>query len=569
MKNLRILVCILAFFTPGWLLKAAIPQQYESHFKAIDQVISRQDTYVNELEASIRRIRMIKSKAVTLEEQYVLNKLLFDKYERYVADSAFYYLNLNQALAKQANRTDWLYETLISKCSTFSQSGLIGQGFETLDSIPVEALPRHLKTKYYNGTLFLLIQGFRLTGIRQQERENQCIVELQKYANPQDGENYFWALYWGYHQADRHEKLSSVLKKNLEVALAEKKSSVSTFQFMLSTLYDRQEQEPEWIANLCKAVEYDIQYVNRDPTSMLEVVAYLTEVGDFERAYRYMDYLVKVQTEFPDHARELQIVQQMKRIFTETQKISERQQEQKEQYIRWITLTVIALIALLLIILWLLSKQIKQRKNIAGINVQLKQNIDELSLTKKNLEISNQRIWDSAKQLSQINEELKDANYIKEEYIGSLFSTCSEYLNKMDAYRLDINRKIKAGKVEDVLRQTQAANSFMQDEVKELNRTFDSTFLSIYPDFVRDFNTLMLDEEQFTLKGDALNTDLRIYALIWLGISSSSKIANLLHVSAQTIYNARVKTRSKSKTGNVGADQFVEMVQSLGRGKIQ
>ena len=171
-------------------------------------------------------------------------------------------------------------------------------------------------------------------------------------------------------------------------------------------------------------------------------------------------------------------------------------------------------------------------------------------------------------QLTDINTELSAANYIKEQYIGSLFSVCSDYINKLDSFRQEINRKVKAGQVADVLKQTRADNSKTRDEVKELNNKFDTTFLSIYPDFVVDFQSLLNDEEPFTTPKNGLNTELRIYALVWLGISSSVKIAELLHISPQTVYNARQKIRARSIQPCSTAEEFAAIVQALGRGKI-
>ena len=165
-------------------------------------------------------------------------------------------------------------------------------------------------------------------------------------------------------------------------------------------------------------------------------------------------------------------------------------------------------------------------------------------------------------QLQETNTELTESNYVKEEYIGYIFNICSNYISKLDEYRKNINRKVKTGMVDEVKKMTDVP-SFISNELKEFYRNFDAIFLHIYPDFVSDFNSLLQPDKQIVLKeGELLNTELRIYALVRLGISDSVKIAEFLHCSPQTVYNSRLKTRSKSI---IPKEQFAETVKALGK----
>lgn len=103
----------------------------------------------------------------------------------------------------------------------------------------------------------------------------------------------------------------------------------------------------------------------------------------------------------------------------------------------------------------------------------------------------------------------------------------------------------------------------VQSELKEFYHSFDAIFLHVYPDFVKDFNSLLRPEEKIILKeGELLNTELRIYALVRLGINDSMKIAEFLHCSPQTVYNNRLKTRNKAI---IPKEEFTETVRSLGK----
>jgi transcriptional regulator len=172
-------------------------------------------------------------------------------------------------------------------------------------------------------------------------------------------------------------------------------------------------------------------------------------------------------------------------------------------------------------------------------------------------------------ELSEVNEKLKvinnqllESNYVKEEYIGYVFSICSNYITKLEEYRKNISRKLKAGQIDDIKSLTSNI-TMVQSELKEFYHSFDAIFLHVYPDFVKDFNSLLRPEEKIMLKeGELLNTELRIYALVRLGINDSMKIAEFLHCSPQTVYNNRLKTRNKAI---IPKEEFTEMVRSLGK----
>lgn len=164
--------------------------------------------------------------------------------------------------------------------------------------------------------------------------------------------------------------------------------------------------------------------------------------------------------------------------------------------------------------------------------------------------------------MTQANALLTEANFVKEEYIGNLFTICSGYITKMDELRKMTFRKLQVKQYQELMNLTENSNSFIHDEIQELYKIFDVTFLKIYPDFLKDFNSLLRQEERLMLKkGELMNNDLRIYALVRLGINSSTKIAEFLHISTQTVYNSRMKMRNKAI---ISDEEFSDRVKLLG-----
>ena len=164
-------------------------------------------------------------------------------------------------------------------------------------------------------------------------------------------------------------------------------------------------------------------------------------------------------------------------------------------------------------------------------------------------------------ELHDANDQLRESNYVKEEYIGHVFALCSAYIGKLDDFRKLANRKLKANQADELRRLTET--SVVKEEMKEFYHNFDVLFLHVYPNFVNDFNGLLRPEERVTLKeGELLNTDLRIYALVRLGINDSVKIAEFLHCSPQTVYNNRLKMRGRAI---IPKEEFANRVKQLGK----
>lgn len=136
---------------------------------------------------------------------------------------------------------------------------------------------------------------------------------------------------------------------------------------------------------------------------------------------------------------------------------------------------------------------------------------------------------------------LSEANAAKEEFLALFLSMSSSYLDKL---RHHLSR------------------DQMEDELKSFYAAFDNAFLELYPSFVEDFNSLLVPEARVELKrGEKLNTELRIFALIRLGVDQSSHIASLLRYSVNTIYNYRAQVKASALSGR---DDFEERVKVIG-----
>jgi DNA repair ATPase RecN len=200
-------------------------------------------------------------------------------------------------------------------------------------------------------------------------------------------------------------------------------------------------------------------------------------------------------------------------------------------------------------------------KKIARIRKELFQTNLKLNELNKDLQHTVDQLNKTNKKLSDVNQELYESNEIKETYIGHFLDLCSTYINKLEKFQNTLNNKAVERKLDELFRMLKS-HDMIDQELRELYKLFDNIFLHLYPNFVEEFNSLLLEEERFNLRqNELLNVELRIFALIRLGITDSSRIANFLHYSANTIYNYRTRVRNKAA---VPRDQFESLVMKIG-----
>jgi DNA-binding CsgD family transcriptional regulator/type II secretory pathway pseudopilin PulG len=211
---------------------------------------------------------------------------------------------------------------------------------------------------------------------------------------------------------------------------------------------------------------------------------------------------------------------------------------------------VISVLAILLVIA--LAYIYRQMRRLSAARHNLQSANDQLKSINLELKELNAR-------LSQANIELSESNQIKEVYIGRFIKLCSTYIEKLDEFRRMVNKRISSGKTDELLQYTRSYES-LDDVIQEFYANFDSAFLRIFPDFVEKVNGLLCPDDKIILKKDELlNTELRILALVRLGIHDSSQIADFLRYSVNTIYNYRAKVKNRA----LSRDDFEDKITQI------
>lgn len=210
-----------------------------------------------------------------------------------------------------------------------------------------------------------------------------------------------------------------------------------------------------------------------------------------------------------------------------------------------ISLFVVSILALLLLSLTLLTFTLLRKRRIIS---------RKISLMNKELTRHNQEI-------QALNSLMKEDNRIKEEYIGRFLQLCSDLVHRSEERNKMLNRLARDRKLEDLYAELKS-NTDLNEGIRLFHQNFDTAFLNIYPRFVEEVNRLLTPENRFEVSGDAkkLSTELRVLALIRLGINDNQRIADILRSSITTIYTYRSKLKAKA----VSKDTFEDDVCKIG-----
>jgi len=527
----------------------------ESLCKKIDETIAESPRYVAQREAAITTARHA-FELSSGRQKYDDGYRLYELYRPFVSDSAIYFLRQCIALAEELSDKAASVRCRSQLAIRCTNIGMYDEALNILDSIRPSEVEKEVLGVYYeayNNVYSELSYYTRLDDMRQTYLDKAYHYEQLMEENLP--ETYETCLLRREQRAQGEGDLKTSMAINDEWL---KTVEPGSHPYALTALYRYIEYKllgdsAQMMFWLTESVLADIRNAAMDQGSMWELANELMLQGDLERASHYISYTSDCANRYGSRQRNWQIAPLLTHIAKDYKAQSERTTHQL-----WMTLAAISVLALLLLgALFFVHHRNQQldtaRKALSDSNSQLSIVNSQLSLQKDELAALNG-------QLSMVNGQLTESNRVKEEYIGRFMSLCAQYIDKLDNYRKMVNKKMK-NKELDELFQMSKSTELKEKELEELYDNFDTVFLHLFPNFIDDFNALLQPEMQIHPKEEnRLTTDIRIFALIRLGFEDSSKIAEFLHYSVNTIYNYRARI----KNGALGnREQFEQRVKSL------
>lgn len=568
-SGLFILIVCLLF--PAYVCADTSKHALEENRKllhSLDSLLEQQDLFVRVKEERIKQLKMQYSRVKDVKELYAMNRMVYLEYRVYDADSALHYINKNIQLAQQTNNRTWEVVSLLEQSFVLTSSGLLTEALKAVSDIQPEELPQNLRSEYFGRlcTLYSRLRDYSSENSQLSEHYNnlQKAFRDSVYLTATPDELRYWnCRAWLYLGTPEIEPVKQAFEENKQTLSNDsRKYSIATYN--LSAIYRSENNDSKYLENLILSAMADIRSVNGDIGSLQEIAEYLFKHGEIDRAYNYILYCSQKAMLFHNRVRIVKMSHLQNQIYKAYQEQNRTQQKRLQASLIAVSFLFLVLIGAFLFIRKQMHRLKEANLKLDSTNQKLSVNMDALSTAHQRLEEVNMQLKDLNTQLQEVNDQLRESNYVKEEYIGYVFNICSTYISKLEEFRKNINRKLKVGQIEDVKAMTDSSAT-ASNELKEFYQNFDTIFLHLYPDFVGDFNALLLPEERIELKeGELLNTELRIHALIRLGITDSVKIADFLHCSAQTVYNNRLRTRNKSI---IPKEDFINAVKKLGKYK--
>ena len=551
MKNIIIFLCLCTICMCR--LHAADSSRADSLLLKLDQAIKERPIYMEQKELKLVELKRQLHRQIPDEERFAILGTLLDEYRSFNTDSALHMAEEREQIAIRLGNREYIDNARMNKADVLGMTGMYKEVMDLMRNIHIDRLPVDIHPYYYHiyRTVYGVMADYAVTAY-----EKKLYTELtDKYRDSLLLVNKDNLLIHTLIQSDQYNVRNEYDKaiRLLTDYLALQKDyehDVAICAYTLSESYrlkGDKEKEKEYLIVSAMA---DMKTAVREYISLRKLAVLLYQEGDIERAYSYVKICMEDAAACNARLRKLEILEIFPIINDAYQQKTEKQQEQ----MKWALVSISLLSLFLLLAIFYVYKQMKKvaaaRREVIDANKRLKELNDELHL--------------SNAQLKEANHSIAENSYLKEEYIGRYMDQCSVYLEKMDNYRRSLGKIAATGNVEELYKNIKSSK-FIEGELKEFYTNFDNTFLQLFPTFVEDFNALLADDEQISLKaGERMNTELRIFALIRLGITDSVKIAQFLRYSVTTIYNYRTKVRNKAAGDR---DLLEQEVMTIGKSK--
>ncbi len=523
----------------------------DSLYRALDLAMDANENYMVEKESRIKSLRRLLEKpGITMEEIYSINSLLYSEFVKYNFDSTLSYINRNQAIANQLGRTDWKIETQFLLSNLLSASGMYNESLEILGAIEPETLSDGQRLDYYScrQQLFAELGMYTFSEVDAAKYYHLSVLYADSLLNCLDPRSEEYLLLYaskllGQGLSEQSRAINSQLLSRAKPDSPE----YARYAFERAISFRQQglrEMEKEY---LIRSAIADIRSSVKDNVSLTLLAIMLYEEKEIDKAYRYINFSLEDAYFYNARLRFLEISRILPLISEAYRVKSNRQRTDLRFYSRVITLLAVFLVLATAFLYFQMRRFARARGELQVANSRLTGLSSELS--------------DANFQLKELNQQLSQSNHLKEEYIGFFLNMCSTYIDKLEDYRKMVKRKVVGGQFEALFTATKSTD-LIDMELNELYESFDKIFLHLFPDFLEQFNALLKPEEQLHLRAnEKLNAELRIFALIRLGVTDSSKIASFLRYSVNTIYNYRTRIRNRALGSR---DAFEDEVRIIG-----
>ena len=498
----------------------------------LDSVIEASETIVAEKNKKIAMLKQMAAKennTALLLERY---RELSEEYYVFKFDSAKVYVEKGLALAKKVQNSRYIVTNTIMKAKLLSIGGLYSEAINTLNTIEQDSLGEQNMTFDYNiaySTIYSYWADYCNDDTYSpiyRERSNAylktAIANIDKNNAAYD---YYMGEYHVYIDKDDDKALKHYFRTLEKNGMTSRVYAMASFA--IANNYSAHENMEKYEEYLIKASICDILCCTKENLAIQDLAMHLFKQDNenIERARVYINTAMEDAKSYNNRLRILEISQKLPIIVSTYHKRLTTQNSTLMYAVWGISLLVVTMIVLLYFF-------VRQNKL--------------LSKRRHELHVSNNMLTETNERLNRANELLLDTNRKREGLAKLYIDLCAKYIDKMAKFQVMVQRKIKANQINELMSYVSSSRLNLEDADTFMKR-FDEAFLNLYPSFVTEFNALLKEDEQVITKNPhSLTTELRIFALIRLGVKESSEIAALLYYTPRTIYNYRSAFKNKA-----------------------
>lgn len=530
---------------------AAGAQSVDSLMSELDEALVNRDSYIAAQDSAIQQLRNRVVLAADDDERFEALGHLFDSYRSFQADSALVMAGRREALARKIGSDEKLVHARLNTANILSMTGSYTEAVAILADIRSADLPDYL-LPYFFHIKRLLYGNLADYAIRPEDR-GYYLKKMGAYRDSlltvNDPDGWAYALIVGdrFNSRGEYDRAVGTMQNYIrEHHLAEHEQAV--FAYTMSESYRQLNDRDNEKRYLLISSIGDLKAGVREYVSLRKLAMMLYADGDIERAYRLMQVCIDDATASSSRQRIIEINE----VFPLVNQMYLAEIRNQQTRLKVALLAIIVLFVFLVAAAFFLYKNMKQaRRATASAN----RANDELRSLNEMLHQTNEKLHEA-------NAALDEQSSLKTEYIGRYMDQTLQNIDALSAYRKQLRKLLATGNIEKVGK-TLDSDAVIDDMLQSFYNGFDQTFLKLFPTFIEDFNALLEPSGRTVPRSPGtLNTELRIYALIRLGITDSTKIAKFLRYSVTTIYNYRTKVRNKA-LGN--RDELESLVAGIGK----
>lgn len=534
-ERIGIIIALLLSLLAGTTAQAGTRHVTDSILQQLDNVIARREYYISRKEEELRHMKQLMAVA-SGETQYRLCTDICHQYDGFCTDSTLRYSLLAEQMAEQMGNPILIQRAQIYRGRCLAINGMYERARTIL--LPMQdSLYDDNRVQYYRTCTSMYIWEGEFTTIEEERNEAREHIPALR-----DSILCHETIPCQLAQEEALRLNSTYPRGAIELlrpVLAQLPDSDDNVRYLANTLgssYEALQMTDSAIWFYARSAISDMEHGIMEHASLRNVALLLFHSGrtdDLERAYRYMSCCIEDAAYCKARLRTIEMAADMPLILDSYQKAIQRQR------VRWqvvIALLIVLTIALLTALIFVR----KSHRSIRHARAKAEQAGEALRQ-------ANEQLQATLKQLQASNHSLKESNRIRSAYVMQYMRECSEYSIKLEEYRQSLLHIATHGNYQQMIDAVRATD-IIDENRKVFYQHFDETFLSLFPHFIEQLNSLLNEEQQFELpQQKRLNTELRIFALIRLGIDNSEDIARFLRHSTKTIFNYRASVRGRAK----------------------